>query len=115
MNEQHSDGHDALSAGLMVIWEEKRGIVLTRVSTIESAACGARCGSLTSATRRVGEYDAHKLAGLLGTFGFPAASELALEAEQLLRGEGTLSRESALRLLEIAVELRRQLSVENAA
>jgi hypothetical protein len=115
MSDMNSDGRDALSAGLMAIWEEKRNVVLTRVAAIESAATGARCGSLTNATRRVGEYDAHKLAGLLGTFGFPRASELALEAEQLLRGEGMLSRESAIRLLDITVELKRHLSVERAA
>ncbi len=75
---------------------------------VESAVLALSEGRLTSELRLSGYFDAHKLAGSLGTFGYPRGSELAREIAGLLRGEAPLENESA-RLSKLVAELRREL------
>ncbi len=92
------------------VWERFRGAVLRRVDAVDAAALGLLEGSLDEEGRRNAEREAHKLAGSVGTFGFAEGSRLAREAEMMLQGSATLGQTEALRLSELAVALRRELS-----
>lgn len=62
------------------VWERRRGDVLARVDAIDAALVAGR----DDAARDEGRRQAHMLAGSAGTFGFPAASQLARELEHTL-------------------------------
>jgi DNA-binding response OmpR family regulator len=76
---------------------------MARVEVIERAALVALKGDLDIAAREAAAGDAHKLAGVLGTLGWPEGSVLAMEAEGALRGNAPID---AKRLAELAVGLR---------
>src|SRR5262245_43048262 len=74
-------GADAASNSLRAVWSRSRETVEGRLENLERAAALAVEGRLDAEARLAAEADAHKLAGALGTFGFPQASDLAREAE----------------------------------
>ena len=101
---------DALGAAVAGVWERFRPRILARVDAVEAAAVALLEGRLADEVRREAEREAHKLAGAAGTFGYPAASALAREAETLLGRPGALGQGDALRLADLAVSLRRALT-----
>jgi HPt (histidine-containing phosphotransfer) domain-containing protein len=67
------------------VWARRRGDVLGRVDAIDLALVDGR----DDAAREEGRRQAHMLAGSAGTFGFPAASELARALEHTLQAAVT--------------------------
>jgi diguanylate cyclase (GGDEF)-like protein len=111
-----ADGQPAaLSAAVAGVWGKYRDQVLARVDVLESAAMGILEGRLDREGRREAEREAHKLAGSVGTFGFSEGSRLAREAETLLAGPAAPGQAEALRLADLAVALRRELTAPPAA
>jgi len=96
-----------MSDMLSELWAKSRGHVLARVAAIESAAVASQAGTLSVEQRAAAESEAHKLAGVAGTFGYWDATELAREAEGLLAE--SVSDEGGRRLAAIAVLLKEQL------
>jgi len=80
----------------------------TRLALIEDAARGLTASDLPvdqrDAARQSGYQAAHKLAGILGTFGLPRGTELARQAEHLLAED--VPSEAASELKQWLVELR---------
>ncbi|HVH13126.1 MAG TPA: diguanylate cyclase [Longimicrobium sp.] len=103
-------GAGALSAAVAGVWAKYRDQVMARVDVLESAAIGLLEGRLDREGRRAAEREAHKLAGSVGTFGFAEASRLSREAETLLGGPADLPQAEALRLADLAVAIRQELS-----
>jgi HPt (histidine-containing phosphotransfer) domain-containing protein len=68
------------------LWVRYRHASLERIGALQVAAEAARCGELGAVELEAAERAAHKLAGVLGTFGFMRGTELAREAEAVLRG-----------------------------
>jgi Response regulator containing a CheY-like receiver domain and a GGDEF domain len=101
--------NDAMQARLDAIWEQSRDAIAARVDAIENAAMALLEGTLDGATRQHAKSEAHKLAGVAGTFGFAASTDHAREAEGLLEGEESLSSADIMRLSTIAVALRHEL------
>jgi DNA-binding response OmpR family regulator len=66
-------------------------------------------GNLTAKLREKSENEAHKLAGSLGTFGYPEGSKLAREIEHLLMGNRPLGEQEALRIEQLTKRLKAQL------
>lgn len=99
---------DAMQARLDTIWEQSRPAIGARVEAIENAAMALLEGALDDVSRKHARDEAHKLAGVSGTFGFNASTEHAREAEALLGGP-SLSSAEVMRLSTIAVALRREL------
>jgi DNA-binding response OmpR family regulator/HPt (histidine-containing phosphotransfer) domain-containing protein len=85
------------------IWHSHRETNLARIDVIERAALLVLQGDLDIAAREAAAADAHKLAGVLGTLGWPQGSVLAIEAESALRGNAPIDGKS---LAELAVGLR---------
>ena len=92
---------------IMALWERKRPLVLERLSILDRAADAAECGCLELALCELAAGEAHKLAGSLGTFGFPRGTEIARELEVGLEC-GSID---AARLRELTRALREALSI----
>ena len=104
-----------LNSAVAGVWARYRDAVLARVDALEGAAIGLLEGRLDREGRREAEREAHKLAGSVGTFGFAEASRLAREAETLLAGPNEPGQAEALRLADLAVAIRRELSAPPSA
>lgn len=94
---------------MAAVWEQSRGLMAGRVTTIEDAVIGLLAGRSDLEARRDAERQAHKLAGSMGTFGRHRGSDLAREIEGLLQGSEPLAPDATLRLAELAVDLRGEL------
>lgn len=82
-----ADGPDknsqqALYVMLAKIWERSQKNVVEQVEVLEQARVLAVDSKLDEAGRLRAVEAAHKLAGVLGTFGLPRGTELARVAEQ---------------------------------
>lgn len=107
-------GASGLPAAVTAVWLKYRDQVLARVDVLEAAALRLLEGRLDREERRAAEREAHKLAGSVGTFGFAEGSRLAREAETLLAGPNPPGQAEALRLADLAVALRRELTASPA-
>lgn len=79
-----------------------------QIEQIERAKEELLRGNLADTLRENSENEAHKLAGSLGTFGYPEASKLAREIEHLLMGR-PLGEQEALRIEQLTKRLKAQL------
>lgn len=101
---------DAMAA----VWEESRGLMADRVSTIEEFVIGLLAGRSDPDARRVAQREAHKLGGSMGTFGRQRGSELSREIGRLLQGSEPVRPEMTQRLSQLVVDLQTEL-LEDAA
>ncbi|MBV9773962.1 MAG: response regulator [Gemmatimonadetes bacterium] len=91
------------------VWARSRGAVIARVDTLERAVVAVLQGTLLGAQRHEAEREAHKLAGALGTFGFPRGSQIALQLEGVFGGGNRLTPRDGARLSELVAAMRREL------
>lgn len=75
---------------MAALWERFRGTTVERVDTLDAAIEVLRSTPDAAEPRIAGSSAAHKLAGSLGTFGFPEASRLARECERILDADAPL-------------------------
>jgi HPt (histidine-containing phosphotransfer) domain-containing protein len=90
---------------LQALWVKNYPLLVERMKLIHAAKDKLNAGSLNMQTRKDGEEAAHKLAGILGTFGLPQGSVLASKIEVLLSGDASISREGAAELSSSVEEL----------
>ena len=91
------------------IWLQKKDVTLSRVATIEQACAALSSAALAPELRGEAAIESHKLAGSLGTFGFPEGSRLACRMQEILTSETALNRDDAEELTRLLRELRREL------
>ena len=102
-------GRSALEEAIRKMWDQFLPELKERAALIETAAHGLHAGNCTAEQLKVAYLTAHKLAGVLGTFGLMEGTELAREAENLFEaGLEHAARESA-RLESIAARLRQMI------
>ena len=77
---------------------------------LETAAAALRDGSLTAAQCEQAAEAAHKLAGVLGTFGLSEGTEIAREAEAFYSGGPHSNAETGNQSATMAVRLRAMLT-----
>ena len=82
----------AIADALNRMWARFLPDIEERVAVLEQAAIEVSKGSLTPELRTEASSAAHKLAGVLGTFGWEEGTVLAREAESLYahQSDGTL-------------------------
>ena len=80
----HKEKLQDMLAGL---WERSRHTIVERAALLQAAGQQWAQNSLDEATRLSAVDSAHKLAGVLGTFGLPRGTDLAREAEVLFGKE----------------------------
>lgn len=73
----------AIAAMMDLMWAKFLPDIEERVAVLEKAATAVSVGKLTSELREQANSAAHKLAGILGTFGLDEGTTLAREAEAL--------------------------------
>lgn len=78
----------ALSQALDQLWARFLPQIEERVSILESAAAAISADQLSTAQREAASAAAHKLAGVLGTFGLARGTDLARELEVTYSREG---------------------------
>ena len=88
------------------LWVRFLPEITERVAVLEAAAQAAREGTLTGKQREAAQAAAHKLAGVLGTFGLTRGTVLARELELTFARESSPRRDAGAKLAEIAAELR---------
>jgi len=94
---------DPLAEAMNRLWEKHLRQMQERVAMLRRAAENLAKGTLSSAEQQQAAAEAHKLAGVLGTFGLKEGTELAREAEALY--ESSLDRTGASRLTAIGDRL----------
>ena len=95
-----------LSEAMNRLWEKFLPQMQERVMTLQSAAAQlARGTALSIEEQNRAGADAHKLAGVLGTFGLKKGTDLAREAEGLYGGVLEPNPAIAARLSAIAEQL----------
>jgi len=101
---EQADAQKKLHDLLATMWEQRKGAVLDRLHVLEDSI-SSLSESGDGDCRAVGADAAHKLAGILGTFGLPRGTDLAREAEVTLEKESPLTTEDIDRLRFLAREL----------
>ena len=96
----------AIADAMNRLWARFLPQMQERVSTLEAAAAALNSGTLTPELREQASAEAHKLAGVLGTFGLHEGTELAREAEHAYKDDPGPAQNAADRLTGIATRLR---------
>jgi len=96
----------ALAQAIDGLWARFLPEIGERVTILEVAAEAAGGGKLTEKQREAAQAAAHKLAGVLGTFGLTRGTELARELELLFTHESSRGTDTDPRVAEIPAELR---------
>ncbi len=94
------------------LWEQFTGLVLERIAVMQQAAVALAGGSLPEGLRRQAEIEAHRLAGSLGSIGFPEGTRIAREIEGVLHETASLTSASAPQLSSLVAALRDALPKE---
>lgn len=100
------------TSAIAKVWKKYRGAIIDRLGVLERASAMLSGGELEPGFREIAVREAHKLAGSVGTFGFPKGSRLAREAEQILLSAGRSEPGQGLRLAELVACLRTELGGE---
>ncbi|MDE3186922.1 MAG: Hpt domain-containing protein [Acidobacteriota bacterium] len=101
-----SAGQDTLAEAMDRLWVRFLPQLEERVAALESAATALAQGTLVPAQREQASEVAHKLAGVLGTFGLDEGTSLARETELAYSGDHHADSAAAARLSQIASQLR---------
>lgn len=102
-------------AAIKAVWHANRPVYLARVALLAAAAAALQAGRLNAEGRAEAADEAHKVAGAAGTFGFPEASAIARQIEDMLRAEGPLPAAEGDRLAGLAEALRDRLDPRSGA
>lgn len=94
------------------IWQQYQPRVQEQVNVLEQAATALVQQSLQPELQQSALKEAHTLAGSLGTFGFPKASQIARKIEHLLQDSTT---KAAQKLPQLVANLRRELDQPDPA
>jgi len=104
--ERNTQSQANLTEALDRLWARYLPEIKERVAVLESAASSVAQGALTDAEREAAHAAAHKLAGVLGTFGLQRGTELARELEAAFSGDAGPVRCAAGDLNQALAELR---------
>ncbi|MGH9604137.1 MAG: Hpt domain-containing protein [Terracidiphilus sp.] len=101
-----SAGGAALGDALDRLWTRFLPEIEQRVAMLKSSAAAAAVGSLTQAQWEAAHSAAHKLAGVLGTFGLAEGTTLARELEDAYAHDAGIDAACGKRLAALAERLR---------
>ena len=104
-----------LAEAMNRLWAKHLPQMEERVATLQIAAEHLSRGILAEEEQRRAGADAHKLAGVLGTFGLDDGTALAREAEGIFEGILGGTPDAALRLSLIAEQLKALVTARSQA
>jgi HPt (histidine-containing phosphotransfer) domain-containing protein len=94
-----------IAAAMNRLWRQYLPQIQERAATLEAAAAALGKCNLSPVLREEANSAAHKLAGVLGTFGLDQGTVLAREAEEFYSGRQPSIEGGQSRLAEIAREI----------
>ncbi|MBD1805972.1 response regulator [Microcoleus sp. FACHB-SPT15] len=97
-------------ASISNVLERFRDTFAQQVTVLEQAKIALIEGNLSEVLRQSARQEAHKLAGAMGTFGYPEGSNLARAIEHMLMDDKALGREEVLRLDRLVTDLQQELT-----
>jgi HPt (histidine-containing phosphotransfer) domain-containing protein len=95
-----------LQAAMAKVWQKSLPLLRERVDTLEQALSAVQTDQLTPAIRSNAALEAHRLAGLLGTFGYPDGTDAARMFEIVFDSDAILQPNLAETLSPALVTLR---------
>ena len=101
-----AQGETALAQAIDRLWVRFLPEIKDRIAVIQAAADALAAGTLITSRREAAHAAAHKLAGVLGTFGLTRGTVLARELEINFSRRDGPDPASGKRLATIATELR---------
>jgi HPt (histidine-containing phosphotransfer) domain-containing protein len=81
MDQPHGSPAQSLDELLNALWKSNYPTLLERVKIMREASEKLAAGTLDAESRQAANSAAHKLSGVLGTFGLPEGSRLASQIE----------------------------------
>jgi HPt (histidine-containing phosphotransfer) domain-containing protein len=118
MNDRDASGAPAkanLNQALDQLWVRFLPEIEERVNVLAAAAASLGQGKLGTPEREAAHAAAHKLAGVLGTFGLVRGTELARELEVAFESGSGIDRATAVRLGGTVAELRTMIESRKGA
>jgi HPt (histidine-containing phosphotransfer) domain-containing protein len=100
-----------LQAMLAALWDRSKHTVAERAALLQVAVDLWMEGRLDEPTRLNAVDSAHKLAGVLGTFGLPRGTDLARKAEVLFGESASAGKEEIGQLQLLLAELTRMIEI----
>jgi HPt (histidine-containing phosphotransfer) domain-containing protein len=100
---------EKFAQAMVKLWSRYRGAIFERVDRLETAALAHKEGTLNAGQRQRAVFDAHKLVGSLGTFGFSEGGEVARQLERLFESETAMQAAGPDRAVELVAALRKEL------
>jgi HPt (histidine-containing phosphotransfer) domain-containing protein len=100
-----------LQAMLSALWIRSKHTVAERAAQLQVAVDLWMQDRMDGATRVSAVDSAHKLAGVLGTFGLPRGTDLAREAEVLFGEASGAGKDEVARLQVLLAELTRLIEI----
>jgi HPt (histidine-containing phosphotransfer) domain-containing protein len=94
-----------MAEALKMLWQKFLPQMQERVAVLEEANRALQADGLSDEQRTAAGAAAHKLAGVLGTFGLAAGTNLAREAEELYTSDSPLNPAAAERIRGITKQL----------
>lgn len=103
----------SLAAALDGIWQRHLPEIEERLAALELAAAATAAGTLTAEQRQAAHSAAHKLAGVLGSFGLAEGTAPARETELHYAAKSVAEPEDGSRLAGMAAALRSLVESRN--
>ncbi|MUL36096.1 response regulator [Gloeocapsopsis dulcis] len=91
------------------VWHQFKERVSQQVTLLERAIIALLQEKLTDELRATAEYEAHTLAGSLGTFGLGEGSRIAKRIERIFQGNQAIRHETAGHLCQLVTALRQEI------
>jgi len=107
--EDLADGDDPFDPVAADLWSQFKDQMFEQVTALEQGIAALLDGSSNPEWQQKAQREAHKLAGSLGSLGFPQGTELAREIEQTLRTEVLISQAELLRVCDSVIRLRNEM------
>lgn len=96
-------------ASLNKVLDRFKETFIEQIATLEEVKDNLLKNELTASLRQKAEKEAHKLAGSLGTFGYPEGSKLARAIEHLLMEPKVLGKQETIQLDRLIANLKTEL------
>ena len=106
-------GQPALNQALDRMWIQFLPQIKERLAILDAAAAAFAANNLPAEQHEAANSAAHKLAGVLGSFGLPKGTVLARELEIMYSREGGPDPALGQNLFSIAAELRAIIEARN--
>ncbi len=113
MSDDQQTTEQKIEAMLKVMWKSSRATIEERLQTLRNARQRLAEGALDRVTRKEAESAAHKLAGVLGTFGLPEGSASASKIEVLMAQEAGINQKQEQELGHLLSDLEAKIATKD--